>query len=140
MMLNKNFLILSMITTLLSAGTQDCPNGACFATFSKPNLSKVLDAPKYIEDRFQIQNEMIDKSITIVLDGKTITVFPKSTYVMSEEEKNDYYNKETLLRIGSIKKIEDNPLNQARLPSSEYFCEENKRPFYQANSTVYECI
>jgi hypothetical protein len=145
-MLNKKFLMLASIsallaTTVFGAGTQNCVGGVCFINLEKLNPSKgfeqkkertvLLEKPRYIED-CSVNN--IDKSMTIVLDGEMITVFPKSSYVMNEEEAMDF-----MLLAKPIEGIEDKILEQMNLPSSEYFCEKDKHAVYLNNNT-YECV
>lgn len=147
-MLNKKFLTLGTIsilltTTVFGAGTQNCAGGVCFINLDKLKPSKgfeqekaktvLLEKPRYIEVYSENDNT-IDKSMTIVLDGETITVFPKSSYVMNPEEALD-----VILLAEPMVAVEDKILEKTNLPSSEYFCEKDKRPVYLNNDT-YECV
>ena len=91
----------------------------------------LLENPRYIEN--YAQHENIDKSMTIVLDGETITVFPHSSYVMNEEAIDEVLLAEPMVEI------EDKILKKSNLPSSEYFCEKDKEPVY-LNNDIYECV
>lgn len=145
-----------LTTTMLNAKAGDCAGGVCFVNLDKHKSSKAfenknqnlvaLETPRYIED---------DKTITIVLDGETITVFPHSSYVMTEEEKlhysenevigqneifNEEANKDLLLVTGVLEKVEDKILEKIELPTSEYFCEKDRKPIYNDESGLFQCV
>lgn len=145
-MINNKFLMISMASTLLvtttfAAGTLPCVGGVCFVKLDNLKPSKgseeknekivLLENPRYIEN--YAQNENIDKSMTIVLDGETITVFPHSSYVMNEEALDEVLLAEPMVEI------EDKILKKSNLPSSEYFCEKDKEPVY-LNNDIFECV
>ncbi len=130
-------------TTVFGAGAMNCAGGVCFVKLDNLQVSKgfekknnalvILDTPRFIEDK-------IDKTVTIVLDGEEITVFP--SYVMTEEEKVNYIEEENeeLLRLTQTVEIEDKILEKTNLPTSEYFCEKNTKPLYNNFSHSYQCV
>ena len=148
-MLSKKLLTMGTLSTLLMgttlfAGERNCANGVCFATLDKHLRVKVSKQMQKKIIPFIKKNEF-DKSITIVLDGETITVFPKSTYVMSEEEKINYFeneeaNKDLLMITQIVEKTEDKILEKTDLPTSEYYCEKNTKPLYHKVSDSFECV
>jgi len=157
-------ILLSMISALLTttitlnAKAGDCAGGVCFVNLDKNKPSKkfenqnqnlvALEMPRYIETKETEE----DKTITIVLDGEIITVFPHASYVMSEEEKRDfYYNNKIYEEVDSslvlvtegdgVENIEEKILDKVHnLPVSEYFCEKDKQPLYHLDSGLYECV
>jgi hypothetical protein len=157
-MISKKFLILVslstlFVTTALGAEKDNCLGGVCIVNLDNLKPSKgfgqkeqelmVLEEPRYIDENYK--NDYIDKSMTIVLDGETITVFPKSTYVMNEEEKNNYIaneeaNKDLLMLTQTVEKIEDKILEKSYLPSSEFYCEKNKKALYNQRSDTFLCV
>ncbi|CAA6798470.1 MAG: Unknown protein [uncultured Sulfurovum sp.] len=158
-MLNNNFFKLGTVavlltSTLLGAGTAKCVGGVCFVNLDKLKPSKgfekseenlvVLEQPRYIEEvNTNTQNNFIDKSITIVLDGETITVFPHSSYVMNDLEviySDDNVNENELLVTGESDRIEDIILEKSGLPNSEFFCEKNKKPLYDSTEDTFQCV
>jgi len=157
-MLKNNFLLLGtmsalLVSNLLGAESGKCVGGVCFVNLDKLQPSKeykkkelvTLETPRYIEENLP-QSAEVDKTITIVLDGETITIFPHSTYVMSEAEKLEYYSKneekanQDLLVTESTENIEEKILKETTLPSSEYYCEKDRKPLYDYNSGLYECV
>ena len=145
-MLKNRYLNLGIISILLSstvfaAGTLPCVGGVCFVKLDNLKPSKgfeeknekivLLENPRYIEN--YAQHENIDKSMTIVLDGETITVFPHSSYVMNEEAIDEVLLAEPMVEI------EDKILKKSNLPNSEYFCEKDKEPVY-LNNDIFECV
>jgi len=124
----------------------------------------VLDTPRYVTtqnesiDNATVENleqEKIDKSFDVVMDNKLVAVFP--SYVMTESEKIAYVkeqqaialnekfnaqeNKE-LRKIGQVvKRIEDTIINKTQeLPTSDYYCDDNRRPIYHDESHSFECV
>lgn len=128
-------------TSVLAVEMDKCTGGVCFVNIDKHEPSKAfkkenqllsIETPRFIEDE-------IDKSATIVLDGQTITVFPKSSYVMSEEEKHNYYVYEEPLL--TVEQLGETILDQVeKLPSSEFFCEKDQKPVVHPESGFYECV
>ncbi|CAA6809026.1 MAG: Unknown protein [uncultured Sulfurovum sp.] len=146
-MLNNKFFRLGAVTallttTLLGAPTQQCVGGVCFANLDNLKPSKgfeekkenlvILEQPRYVQQiNINAQNDFIDKSMTIVLDGELITVFPHSSYIMEES---------TLLVTESDDKIEDIILNKTELPSSDFFCEKNTKALYDSEKHTFQCV
>ncbi len=122
----------------------------------------VLKKPRFITSKSEfkqhssievVKDTNIDKSFDIVVDGKITVVFP--SYIMTDEEKIAYYKEQKAialnkkaneeanrdLRIVSqpVEKIEDKILNK-NLPTSDYFCDNNKKPVRVKNSDLYQCV
>ena len=136
-MKSRKILNIALITVLLSSisfGAEhgDCTGGACFAPLPKVKLLKVFEEKKevtpvryaqkieYIEA--DSSNNDLDKSQTILLDGEKVIVFPPEFYVIHTEEAT-----------------EDKILEKTALPSSDYFCDNDKQPVY-LNDDTYECV
>lgn len=145
-MLKNQLLLLGTLCVLVSTSTvavemDKCAGGVCFATLDKLEPSKgfkqesqllTIETPRFIEDE-------IDRSATIVLDGQTITVFPKSSYVVGEETNHNYYvYDEPLLTVEELGKTILNEVEE--LPSSEFFCEKDRKPVVDPKSGFYECV
>jgi hypothetical protein len=130
-------------TSIVAVETDKCDGGVCFVDLNKHKPSKAFkkdNQPLMIEKPRYLDNDDIDKSATIVLDGKTITVFPKSSYVMSKEEQKQYNIQEEPLLIVE-ENLEEIILDEVKkLPNSEYFCEENSKPVIHSESGFYECV
>ncbi|HHS91962.1 MAG TPA: hypothetical protein ENK82_01310 [Campylobacterales bacterium] len=146
-MLKKKALYLGVLlalstTAVVADETGNCVGGVCFVNLDKHKSSKgfeeekqvvTLETPRFLE-------EELDKSITIVLDGETITVFPKSTYVMTEDEKLDYDLQEGRIILDESK-LGDSILENVDLPNSEYYCENNTQPIVlDKEAGFYECV
>ena len=100
-----------------------------------------------------VKDSDLNKAFDIIVDGKITVVFP--SYVMTEEEKVAYYREQRAIALNKkaneeanrglrvvtqpIEKIEDKILNK-NLPTSEYFCDNNKKPVRIKNSNLYECV
>lgn len=141
-MLKKKLLMLATISALLTtttfgAGTQKCVGGVCFINLDKLEPVKAFEKKK---EALMVWNENTDNSMTIILDGEMITIFPKSTYMMNEKEKIAYYNEEELLIVKSADSIEDRILEKADLPLSEYFCEKDTKPLYNTEDDTFQCV
>ena len=149
LMKNRKILQIGLLSILLStvaigAEHGDCTGGACFATLANIKPEKVVEEKKQLKSMKHVEkikyvendnsNTNIDKSKTIILDGEKVTLFPPETYVMNEEESIDF-----LLTANPIEAIDDKILEKTNLPSSEYFCENNKQPVY-LNNDIYECV
>jgi len=136
-MKSRKILNIALITVLLSslslgAEHSDCTGGVCFAPLVKVESLKVFEEKKevtlvkyaqeieYIEE--DSSNNDFDKSQTILLDGEKVIVFPPETYVLHTEEAT-----------------EDKILEKTDLPSSDYFCDNDKQPVY-LNNDIYECV
>jgi len=146
----------------------NCVGGACFVNLKNLKPTKVfqekkeqmviLKEPRFVSSKSEFKDDssievVKDKSFDIIVDGKDTLVF--SSYVMTAEEKSAYYkeqeaialnkkaneeaNKELQKVIQPIEKIEDKILNKD-LPTSEYFCDNDKKPVHVKNSDLYECV
>ncbi len=154
------------ITTLFANGDK-CVGGVCFVNINKLTASKgfkqnqkplvVVQNPRYITDKSENIShniEEIDKSVTIILDGEEIVVFP--SYVATEAEKIAFYkqeqklialnrvenekaNEELKVITQKVEKIEDKILKKTKLPTSEFYCEKDTHPIYHQETDSYEC-
>jgi len=178
-MLHKKLLATGTLSTLLLATTlfaqTNCVGGVCFIDFKKlkPTAKEfkqkeeplvVLEKPRYLEgnselnihnDSFKIRNlEEIDRSVTMLIDGSEVLVFP--SYVMTDEEAALYYaeqeeialneklneeaNKELALVSQPVEKVEDKILEKIELPVSEFYCEKNTYPIYDKALDSFQCV
>jgi len=140
-MLKNKLLLLGTLSVLFSPNimAEKCAGGVCFVTldkhepsqaFKKENQLLSIETPRFIEDE-------IDRSATIVLDGQTITVFPKSSYVMNEETEYNYYETPLL----TLEELGETSLDVVeKLPDSEFFCDKDEKPVIHPESGFYECV
>ncbi|CAA6822267.1 MAG: Unknown protein [uncultured Sulfurovum sp.] len=136
-MINSNFLRLCAASVLLSTtllGADKCVGGFCIVNLDNLKPSQNLQEEKLTV--LESLDSLIDKSMTIVLDGEMITVFPHSSYVMNKPQVLE----ENLLVIESADSLEDTILEQSKLPSSEFFCEKNKKPLYDKQHETFQCV
>jgi hypothetical protein len=124
-----------LTSTTLFAQEKDCKNGVCFATFSKPAVIKTFKQEQKKLINLEMSNEL-DKSITIVLDGELITVFP--SYEMLDAE--IYPLEDEIVIVEDIQKIEDIILDKSKLKDSLYYCENEKHPEFNEFSDIYQCV
>ena len=161
-MTNRRLLLTGTLSTLLLASSLSaqgsCVGGACFVSLKNLKPTKkfqekkgqmiVLKKPRFVSSKNEfkhttaVEEKLKNKSFDIIVDGKITVVFP--SYVMTDEEKMAYYQeqkakRELLKAIEPIEKIEDKILNK-NLPTSEYFCDNDKKPVRIKNSNFYECV
>ena len=86
-----------------------------------------LDSSKYLKQ----ENEVLD----IEKDEETI-VLAHSKYIAQQDEELEYV--ESSIISEPIEKIENKILNKS-LPSSNYYCADEKRAIYHQESDSYEC-
>ena len=155
-MIHKKLLVTGTLSTLLLASSLsaqgNCVGGACFVNLKNLKPTKIVH--KKSEFKHHSSSEIAkDKSFDIVVDGKVTVVF--SSYVMTPEEKaaydreqkaialnkkaNEEANRELRIVSQPIEKIEDKILNK-NLPTSDYFCDNDKKPVRVKNSDLYECV
>ena len=137
-MLTKKILIIGTLSTLfigtsLFAQEKDCANGVCFATFKKLELKKDFKQEQKKLINLVIEDKL-DKSITIIVDGDEIMVFP--SYEMTDSE---YYLTEELI-VQPLENIEDVILEKSELKDSLYYCENKKHPQFNEFSDLYQCV
>ena len=156
-----------LVTTLVAQ--ENCVGGVCFVNLKNLKPTKVfhekkeklvvLQKPRFIEHQsevFEHYPKEIDESIDIVVDGELITVFPPSVYVMTKQERIAYYKEQKAIALNKkmndkeneelekitkpIEKIEDKILNKSSLPTSQYYCDDNRKPVYDKDSDLFECV
>ena len=158
------------VSTLLVASTLtaqgNCVGGACFVNLDnlqqpiknkfqkKRGAMVVLKKPRFVSSKNKFKHDSsIDEKIKnnpfdVILDGKITVIFP--SYVMTDEEKIAYYNKhkkqineqediELQRIIQPVENIEDRILDR-NLPTSDYFCGNDKKAVRIKNSNFYECV
>ncbi len=159
-LLNGTLSLLVLATSLSAQG--NCVGNACFVKIKKTKSNKMhcvgnacfvnLDNVKPSSENYTDVDE-VDNSFEVVIDGELTIVFP--SYVMTEAEKrvyiqeqraialnkkaNEEANKELKIVTQPVEKIEDKILNK-NLPTSEYFCDNDKKPIQIKNSDLYECV
>jgi len=92
------------------------------------------------------KNEQVE---IIAKDGRKTLVFSPSKYIMSKAEIKQYYkknhtNEEALMVHTPIvanrnEKIEDKIIKKATLPTSEYYCRDQKKAVYSQELKAYQC-
>ena len=151
-MMNKKLLVTGTLSTLLLASSlsaqSNCVGNACY--ISLKNLKPKRVVLKKSEPK---THTMSVDSYDVVEDGKVTVIF--SSYVMTPEEKAAYEREQKAIALNKkeneeenrdlrvvsqpIEKIEDKILNK-NLPTSEYFCDNDKKPVHIENSDLYECV
>jgi len=115
-----------------------CDGDKCFATLSNIKPSKVVKEEKELEEIVFLEDNLdtnIDELQSIVVESEEI-IEPLSdtSYVMNEEKVMD-----SLWIANPIEVIANKFLEKTDLPSSDYFCDNDKQPVY-LNDDVYECV
>ncbi len=153
--MNHKRLITGTLSALLVISTlsanEHCTGTACFINLDnlKPTREVVHEKSEHKTHSFVVANNSQD----IIVDGEDTIVLP--SYVMTPEEKAAYYreqraialnqkaneeaNRELESVIQPIEKVEDRILNE-NLPTSDYFCDNDKKPIRVNNSDIYECV
>ena len=153
-MMHKKLLVTGTLSTLLLASSLsaqgNCVNGVCFVNLENLKPKKVVH--KKSEPKTHTIS-VTSNAYDVVEDGEVTVVF--SSYVMTPEEKAAYEREQKAialnkkaneeayreLRIVSqpVEKVEDKILNR-NLPTSDYFCDNDKKPVHIENSDLYECV
>ena len=144
-MMYQNLLLTGTLSTLLLTSSlfaqEDCPT--CHVDLKNLKLKREVQQKSEFKTYYSETNS---NSYEIVEDGKVTII--SSSYVMTDEEKktialNEKANEEANIALKivtqSIEKIEDKILNK-NLPTSEYFCDNDKKPVRIKNSNRYECV
>jgi len=111
----------------------DCKGRACFAILSKNEPSKVLEEKERFNPIEFIEQESLDINVISDIEKKN-KIVSIETYTV--EEVNDM---DSLLIANPIEVIENKILEKTDLPTSDYFCENDKQPIY-LNDNTYECV
>ena len=158
--LTSTLLSILFLTMNLSAGTSmTCKNGVCILDLS--NLS--ADSDKKIKEIKKEKN-----LFTVIKEKRNITIemitLHKSKYIQQKNEKLEPLNdrqmetiilspEKYIMTVAEIEKYEssqiqltmpnkniDNKiLEKTTLPTSDYFCENNKQAVYHQETDSYEC-
>ena len=175
-MIYKKILIAGTLATVLVTNlvAQDnCVGGVCFVNLKNLKPTKVfqekreklvvLQKPRFVSSKSEVKHHYytevvndnnLDKSFDIIVDGKETLVFP--SYIMTAEEKLAYYKEQKAIALNKkmndkeneelkritkpIEKIEDKILNKSSLPTSQYYCDDNTKPVYDKDSDLFECV
>jgi len=124
----------------------------------------IMAKPRYIEQVKEVKvdyshnfvsvEDKFDKTIDIVVDNEEIYVFPsyimteaeKATYIQEQEaialnEKLNLEENQNLTIVSNVReKTEDRILEKTILPTSDYYCQNNKKPVYNLASDKLECV
>ena len=140
-MLNNKFLMLGtmsvlLTTTVFGAGTEEkCVGGVCYVNLNNLNPSRTIELKKQkIEEHFEI-NE-IDTLIPIILNGELISVFPSYTMV----DAKTFPLEDEIIILQNIQTVENTILGEVNLPTTEYFCDNDKLPMYEKDTDIYVCV
>ncbi len=152
-MIHKKLLngTLSLVVLASSLSAQgNCPT--CTVDLKNLKPRKVVQ-PKGEFKHHYSRKVIKDSAYDIVVDGRVTVVF--SSYVMTAEEKAAYYREQKAIALNKkaneeennrlrvisqpVEKIEDKILNK-NLPTSEYFCDNDKKPVLLKDSDLYECV
>ena len=111
----------------------DCKGSACFAILSKNEPSKVLEEKEQFKPIEFIEQESLNTNAisNIEKESKIVSI---ETYTV--EEVNDM---DSLLIVNPIEATDNKILEKTDLPSSDYFCDNDKQPVY-LNDDTYECV
>jgi len=118
---------------LLGAEHSSCTGGVCFATLSHSKSSKNLEDKQSFKQIEFIEEESLDTTIVLEVENNR-RIVSIETYTIDEEGEMDL-----LLTENPMEVTEDRILEKTDLPTSDYFCEEDKQPVY-LNNDIYECV
>ena len=154
--LTSTLLSISFLTMNLSAGTNmTCKNGVCILDLSNLSLDdKEVRAKKklftVVKDKKSRQIEIItlnkskyvqqkNEKLELVKDNsiETIILAPEK-YIMTVAEVEKYEVNQIQLTVPN-KNVDNKIMEKSTLPTSEYFCEKNKKAVYHKETDSYEC-
>jgi len=124
------------LTMNLSAGTSmTCKNGVCIIDLS--NLSN--------DSGTKIKTREKEKNLFIVIKDKykndnqsDIIALPHEKYIMTVAEVEEYESNQIQLTMPD-ENINHKIIKKTTLPTSDYFCENNKKAVYHQETDSYEC-
>ena len=126
---------ISLLTLSLSAGTHMvCKDGVCIIDISNLSPSKKVKKEKAkitLFNKKSISKKIVSNEIETI-------VLPHEKYVMTKEEIENYELKQIQLALPN-QDTENKILEKTMLPTSEYFCEKNKKPIYHKETNSFEC-
>jgi len=156
--LTSTLLSISFLTINLSAGTNmTCKNGVCILDLSNLSLDKEKKEVKKEKNLFSVIKEKKNTMIEMI-------TLKKSKYIKQKNEKLEPLNnrqmetiilapEKYIMTVAEIEKYESNQIQlsmpnknignkiieKSTLPTSEYFCENNKQAVYHQETDSYEC-
>ena len=156
--LTSTLLSITFLTMSVSAGTSmTCKNGVCILDLSNLSLDKEKKEVKKSKNLFSIIKEK--KSIIIEMialkkskyikqkneklepitdrEMETIILAPEK-YIMTVAEIEKYESNQIQLTLPD-KNIGNQIVEKSTLPTSEYFCENNKHAVYHQETDSFEC-
>ena len=117
---------------LLGAEHNDCTGGVCFATLTNSKSSKNFEEKQPFK-QIKFIEEKVDANIVSEIENNR-RIVSIETYTIDEEGEMDL-----LLIENPMEVTEEKILEKTDLPTSDYFCEEDKQPVY-LNNDIYECV
>ena len=156
--LTSTILSITFLTMNLSAGTNmTCKNGVCILDLSNLSSDNEIKEVKKDKNLFTI----IKEKKTLIIEKITLN---KSKYIKQKNEKLEPLNEKEMetiilapekyiMTVAEIEKYEANQIHltmpnktighkiidKSTLPTSEYFCENNKEAVYHQETDSYEC-
>jgi uncharacterized cupredoxin-like copper-binding protein len=156
--LRTTILSITFLTMSVSAGTSmTCKNGVCILDLSNLSMDKEKKEVKKSKNLFSVIKEK--KSIVIemialkkskyikqkneklepITDRQMETIiFAPEKYIMTVAEIEEYESSQIQLTLPD-KNIGNKIVEKSTLPTSEYFCENNKQAVYHQETDSYEC-
>ena len=156
--LRTTILSITFLTMSVSAGTSmTCKNGVCILDLSNLSMDKEKKEVKKLKNLFSVIKEK--KSIVIemialkkskyikqkneklepITDRQMETIiFAPEKYIMTVAEIEEYESSQIQLTLPD-KNIGNKIVEKSTLPTSEYFCENNKQAVYHQETDSYEC-
>ncbi|SFV62651.1 hypothetical protein MNB_SV-14-147 [hydrothermal vent metagenome] len=111
-----------------------CKDGVCIIDISNLSPSKKVKKEKAkitLFNKKSISKKIVSNEIETI-------VLPHEKYVMTKEEIENYELKQIQLALPN-QDTENKILEKTMLPTSEYFCEKNKKPIYHKETNSFEC-
>jgi len=138
--LASTLLSIILLTTSISAETKTiCDGKHCFIDLSKLSSSRTAtteithfsktDGGEVLAPKVEVDNSPMNNIETIVLDH--------DKYVMTIAEVEEYEMENLLTQ--PMENIENRIIEGTKLPTSEFYCENNTKPIYHSDSDSFEC-
>jgi hypothetical protein len=137
--LTSTILSISLLTMSLSAGTNMiCKDGVCILDLSTLSSDNEVKEVKRDENLFKVIKEI--KTVDNHTDTEVIEtiILAPEKYIMTVAEIEEYEASQIQLSIPS-ENINNKIIEKTTLPTSEYFCEKNKKAVYHQETDSYEC-
>ena len=132
--INMTLSTVLLSSMLLGAEHSSCTGGVCFATLSHSKSSKNIEDTQPLKQIEFIEEKSLDDSTIVSEIENNRRIVSIETYTIDEEGGMDLLLIENPMEI-----TEERILEKTDLPTSDYFCEEDKEPVY-LNNDIYECV